>query len=328
VASGDPCRPTVVVVTWQGAHLLPACLTSLRAQTLAHDVLVVDNASTDGTAELLAAEFPEVRVVMNARNTGLAGGVDTALRSTSASVVALLNNDAVAEPDWLAALATHLTRHPEAGAVTSRMLLAGHEPARLNNTGVLLRPDGYGADRGLGDDATAWGEPDEVFGFSGGAALLRRDALEQVGGFPAPFFLYYEDTDTSWRLRLAGRTVRYEPAAVVHHEHAASSDPSSALFAYFNERNRLLTLVRCAPATFAFACWARFLVTTASLAVTRLGRRPLPDAQQFRIGLRLRALGGAVRLLPWALRSRPRAARATRRRVLAEWAGTSAAPRP
>jgi GT2 family glycosyltransferase len=316
------------VVTWQGAHLLGPCLLSLRAQTLDHDVLVVDNASTDGTAELLAKEFPEARVLVNPVNTGFAGGVDAALRATAAPLVALLNNDAVAEPHWLAALVTHLDRHPEAAAVTSRMLLAGREPAVLNNAGVLLRADGYGADRGLGEDPTAWAEPDEVFGFSGGAALLRREAIEQVGGFPAPFFLYYEDTDTSWRLRLAGRSVRYEPAAVVHHEHAASSDRSSASFAYFNERNRLLVLVRCAPASFALACWMRFLLTTASLGLKRLRRRALPDAHQFRVRLRLRALAGALRLLPWALRSRPRAAAATRARVLAESLGTSAAARP
>src|SRR3954451_23075031 len=170
-------RVTVVVVTWQGAHLLGPCLTSLREQTLPHDVLVVDNASTDGTAELLAARFPEVRVVHSDRNVGFAGGGALALRSLDAEWVALLNNDAVADPGWLQALAEDLAAHPEAAAVTSRLMLLGTDPPRVNNTGVVLRPDRYGADRGLGDDPAAWTSPDEVFGFSGGAALLRRDAV-------------------------------------------------------------------------------------------------------------------------------------------------------
>jgi hypothetical protein len=146
--------------------------------------------------------------------------------------------------------------------------------------------------------------PGEVFGFSGGAALLRTDAVRSVGGFPVPFFLYYEDTDTSWRLRAAGWTIRYAPHAVVNHRHSASTRQDSALFAFHNERNRLLMLVRCAPTSQALRCWVRFVVTTASLAVTRLARRPLGDAQQFRLGLRLRVLVSALRLLPWAARTR------------------------
>jgi GT2 family glycosyltransferase len=292
------------VVTWQGAHLLPACLNSLAAQTIDHDVVVVDNASTDGTAELLATRFPAVRVVTTATNTGFAGGVRAGLAAIETPLVALLNNDATAEPEWLAALVAHLDAHPEAAAVTSRMLLAGTNPPRLNNTGVVLLPDGYGADRGLGEDPDTYSTPEEVFGFSGGAALLRREAVLRVGAFPERFFLYYEDTDASWRLRLAGWTVRYEPVAVVHHEHAATSDRTSESFAFYNERNRLVMLARCAPGPFAAACWARFLLTTASLMVTRLRGREVPPAHQFILGLRLRVFSSAVRLLPWALRTR------------------------
>ena len=304
-------RPTVVVVTWQGAHLLEPCLESLRGQTLAHDVLVVDNASTDGTAELLAERFPEARVLTSAHNMGFAGGVALALDSIDADLVALLNNDAVAEPRWLETLVEHLEAHPRAAAVTSRLLLAGTEPPRVNNAGVVLLDDHYGADRGLGDDPRDWAAADEVFGFSGGAALLRRTAVQEVGGFPAPFFLYYEDTDTSWRLRQAGWTVRYEPRAVVHHRHAASSDLRSRSFAFYNERNRLLMLARCAPPATSVYWWLRFALTTCSLAVRRAWGRPLPPAHQFRTSVRLHALGSALRLLPWALRTR----RLSRRRA-------------
>jgi len=304
VPDAPPSRPTVVVVTWQGAHLLGPCLASLHRQTLAHDVLVVDNASTDGTVALLEREHPEVRVLRLPRNTGFAGGVQAGLDATDAEFVALLNNDAMADEGWLAALVAEAHEHPEAAAVTSRMLLAGRTPPVLNNTGVVLLATGYGADRGLGEGDTAYRQPGEVFGFSGGAALLRSAAVRDVGGFPVPFFLYYEDTDTSWRLRAAGWTIRYAPTAVVHHEHSASTDQASALFAFHNERNRLLMLARCAPSRDALRCWARFALTTASLARTRAlhPRRTVPH--HFRIGLRLRVAASALRLLPWALRTR------------------------
>jgi GT2 family glycosyltransferase len=290
-------------VTWEGAHLLPACLASLQRQTLDHDVLVVDNASTDGTPELLAREHPEVRVLRLDRNTGFAGGVQAALDATDAEFVALLNNDAVADEHWLAALVDEAQAHPEAAAVTSRMYLAGRTPPTLNNTGVVLLPTGYGADRDLGRADDVRTEAGEVFGFSGGAALLRTAAVRSAGGFPVPFFLYYEDTDTSWRLRAAGWTVRYAPGAVVHHEHSASADQRSALFAFHNERNRLLMLARCAPLRQALSCWGRFALTTASLTIQQLLRRR-PPGHHFRPGLRLHVAASALGLLPWALRTR------------------------
>jgi GT2 family glycosyltransferase len=295
-----------VVVTWNAADLVAACLDSLARQTLPHRVVVVDNASVDGTGDLLARRFPEVQVVRTTVNRGFAGGVEAGLAVVDTPFVALLNNDAVAEPDWLARLTAALEEHPEAAAVTSRLLLADVAPPTLNNTGVLLLDDGYGADRGLGAPAESYAEPDEVFGFSGGAALLRTDALRAVGGFPAPFFLYYEDTDTSWRLRQAGWTVRYEPSAVVHHRHSATADQTSAMFAYWNERNRLLMHLRCAPLGAALTVWFRFVLTTGSLGARRLSGAPRPAAHQQRVLLRLRVLAGALRLAPWALRSRSR----------------------
>lgn len=308
---------TVLVVTWRARDFLADCLTGLRAQTEQHRLLVVDNASDDGTAAVLAG-FGEATVLRTPRNLGFAGGVAAGLAEVTTPYAALLNDDAVPEPGWLAALRAAL---PGRAAVTSRMLLPD---GRVNNAGVVLRRDGYGADRGLGcPDGPPYDAGTEVFGFSGGAALLDVAAVRAVGGFPAPFFLYYEDTDVSWRLRLAGGAVGYAPGAVVRHAHSRSADQTSALFSFHNERNRLLVLARCAPAGFAVAQLARFAVTTGSLAAKRALRRPLPPAPHFRTGLRLRVLGSYARMLPWALRSRRAVRRAStvdRREVLARWA--------
>jgi GT2 family glycosyltransferase len=315
--TGGP-ETTVLVVTWRAAAFLGDCLTALRSQTVPYRLLVVDNASTDGTAGVLAG-FPEARVLRMPRNLGFAGGVAAGLAAVDTPRVALLNDDAVPAPTWLAALLAALPGH---AAVTSRMLLPS---GAVNNAGVVLRPDGYGADRGLGaPDGPPYDTAAEVFGFSGGAALLELAAVRAVGGFPARFFLYYEDTDVSWRLRLAGHAIGYAPAAAVRHAHAASADQRSALFSFHNERNRLLMLTRCAPARLVLAQLLRFLLTTGSLAAKRLLRRPVPDAPHFRPGLRLRVLASYGRLLPWALATRRAVGRVStvdRTAVPREWAG-------
>lgn len=315
---------TAVVITWQGAHLLGDCLRSLAAQTLPHDVLVVDNASTDGTRDLLAAQFPSVRVLTMDANAGFAGGLAAALPHVRAPYLALLNNDAAAEAHWLECSIEVLRERPDAAAVTAKMLL-WDTPGRLNNAGVVLVRGGYGADRGLDrPDSAPFDVPAEVFGFSGGAAVLRTDAVRAAGGVPGEFFLYYEDTDLSWRLRLARRTIWYEPTAVVVHRHAASTDRRSRMFAFHNERNRLLMLLRCAPAGFATWQVVRFGVTTASLALRRLARQRVPADPVFSLELRLRVLAAVTRMTPALLRQRAaigRDAVVPRSTITAEWVG-------
>ena len=209
------------------------------------------------------------------RNTGFAGGVAAALDVVRSDYVALLNNDAAADPRWLEVSAALLDSKLDTAAVTSRLVLwdADREGrAILNNAGVALVAGGYGTDRGFGQpDGPPFDQRQEVFGFSGGACLLRRSAVEAIGGIAPEFFMYYEDADLSWRMRLAGYTIRYEPAATVRHRHGASSDLRSESFAYFTERNRLLMLLRCAPFGFAIRQVGRFVVTTLSLAA------PAPD---------------------------------------------------
>lgn len=297
-----PPLVTVVVVTWQGRHLLGDCLASLARQSLAHDVLVVDNASTDGTGAWLRAAYPRVGLLTLATNTGFAGGVAAALPQITTPYLALLNNDAEAEPDWLATLLARI-EDPGCAAVTSRILL--REPAGLvNNAGVTLDRHGRGGDRGLREpDGPAYAAAAEVAAFCGGACLLRVDALRQVGGFPAEFFLYYEDVDVSWRLVRSGHRIAYEPNAIVHHRHSATADSSSPAFAVWNLRNHLLTLVRNAPAGLCAREVLRF--TAVTLADLRLLGRAGTVAQH-RPSCRVRAALGVLRGLPGALAERRR----------------------
>jgi GT2 family glycosyltransferase len=291
---------TVVVVTWNGAHLLDPCLISLRAQTVAHRVVVVDNASTDGTAELLASRYADVDVVRLPTNTGFAGGAQAGLEAVSTEYISFLNNDAQAEPGWLAALQDALDRCPDVVAATSQILLAVN--GRINNAGGALTRWGSGYDRGYGQRVSdGFAQSADVAAFCGAAAAIRTAAARQVGGFPADFFLYYEDTDLSWRLGRAGGRIRYVPAAVVHHLHSATSDQASEAFAFFNQRNQLLMLVRNAPWSTVGVAVGRYLAVTGVRAVSGRGRT---RSHQARLRHRLRVLGAVVAGLPEAVRVR------------------------
>lgn len=295
---------TVVVVTYRAAEFLAETLAGLAAQTCPHRLLIVDNASTDGTSDVIAAAAPEATVLRLDTNAGFAGGVAAALPLVRTRFVALLNDDAVPRPDWLAVLLAAAEQDPSAAAWTSLMVLHDR-PDIVNNLGAAVNEHWYGIDVSAGEPVDE--VPTrvlEVFGFCGGAALLRTAAVRAVGGFPAEFFLYYEDLDTSWRLRRAGWTIRSVPAAVALHRHAATSDRRSELFHFHNERNRLLTLIRCAPLPVAPAQLLRFALTTASLTVGRALRRPIPDAANFRLRLRLRVLAATLRMAPAQYRQR------------------------
>lgn len=299
-----------MVVTWRGAEHVGQCLDALATQR-SHHLLVIDNASDDGTAEVLAQHPAHPEVLRTPHNLGYAGAIAHALEHVRTPLVAWLNDDAAPGDGWLAALEDALNGDERAAAASSRL---STPDGAVRSVGVRLTGEGHGADTTGGD---------AVFGFCGGAALLRTRVLREVGGVPAAFFCYYEDTETSWRLRLAGHRVVTVPADV-RHLHGASSNHGSPLFHRWNERNRLLMLLRCAPAGVAVRELARFAAVTVLLPVRRVLRRPVPDAANFRCGLRLRVLGEVASRLPTTLRTRRSIARiavVSRRDVWHHWSG-------
>src|SRR5262245_33071561 len=154
LASISTAAVTVVVVSYNGAHLLPRCLDALQAQSevgRSVEIIVVDNASTDGTLTLLATRYPGVRVIAANTNTGFSGGVALALRHSTAPLAVLVNNDAVADPGFLAALLEPFTE-PTVGAVCAKVLLTDNRG--INSVGAEVTADGFGRDRG-------WLEPDD-----------------------------------------------------------------------------------------------------------------------------------------------------------------------
>lgn len=322
--SSEQILVTVLVVTYRGAEFIGECLRSLAAQNTPHQLLVIDNASTDGTQAILTRDFPLTQVIRLPRNTGFAGAVAAGLKRVRTPFVALLNDDATAATNWLAELLTIIQEQPRTAAVTSRMWLT-EPPDHLNNIGIAMTYGGYGYDIGLGQLAeVAFTRPTPVFGFSGGAALLRTDELRAVGGSPVDFFLYYEDVDISWRLRLAGWEIVSVPDAEVVHRHSATVGQTSPFFHRYNERNRLMTLLRCAPLPVFLSQVGRFVLTTASLTAKRLLKRQVPETANFSPRLRLSVLGEILWATPRLIRERHRIsdlAVCSRDSVAGQWLG-------
>jgi GT2 family glycosyltransferase len=236
---------SVIVPSLNGAHLLPACLDSLVQQSYAHvEVIVADGASTDATPELLALRYPSVRLLRLQRNLGFAGNVNAGLRAARGEVLCLLNNDARADADWVAACVETLALQSELGSVASKVLFA--DGLTINSAGDLVCRDGVPRQRGNGQaDAAEWDTPSSVFGAMGGAAAYRRTMLEDVGLLDERFFMYLEDVDLAFRAQLRGWGCRYEPAARVLHAGGASG--GGKLESFYNGRNLIRLLAKDLP---------------------------------------------------------------------------------
>jgi GT2 family glycosyltransferase len=192
----------------------------------------------------------------------------------------------------------------------------------INNVGSNLFAGGFGGDRGFQErDRGQYDRPAEVFAWCGGAVLLRREYLDSVGVFDDRFFLYYEDTDLSWRGRLQGWRYMYEPRSVVRHRHAQSSGVGSLVFRFHTERNRLLMLAKCAPARVAWRAALGEVKRNLQIHWKDLVKRPLTLQMPLRTvaGERRHVLLSFLKYLPGMIRDRWMMDRRVSRRSLMRW---------
>lgn len=241
-------RVAVVIVNHNGACYLPRCLRSVLAQSYPDvEVIVVDNASTDSSVRLVRDRFPQAVVIEATRNLGFAEGCNVGIRSTDAPLVATLNNDTWVEPDWLTNLVKVMQNEAGIGACASKMVFADR-PGIIDSAGVCVNLAGIAWDRlgGSPDNGDA-ARPIDVFAACAGAALYRREMLDDVGLFDPDFFIYLEDVDLSWRAQLRGWRTVYVPAARVYHVHSATSRESSPLKNFHLARNRIWMVAKNYP---------------------------------------------------------------------------------
>ena len=253
MTSDAPAAPrvAVVIVSYNAAEYLPRALDALRAQTVAPDrTILVDNASSDGTVELVRERFPRVEVIEAGANVGFAPANNIGVRAADdCDLVALLNPDAFPEPRWLEALLRAADEHPRHAFFGSRLMQAAR-PELIDTAGDAFHVGGLAVARFRGltvEDAPEALAPGETFSACAAAALYRRDAFLAVGGFDESFGSYMEDTDLAFRLRLAGERGRYAPDSVVLHVGSGVSGVESEYVLYHSFRNIIWNWVKNMP---------------------------------------------------------------------------------
>lgn len=254
---------SVVVVAYQSGRLLAGCLASLKAQTVPCEVILVDNASTDGAAEA-AAKDADV-FLRNGENLGFAAAVNQGAKAASGRWLALLNPDAAAEPDWLERMLAAAEANPRVRSFGCRQLMA-EDTTKLDGLGDVMAGAGFPFRGGYrqpdpGDVAAGW-----AFSACGGAMLVDRALFLEMGGFDERLFCYCEDVDFGYRLQLIGEPTLIVPDAVVRHVGgAASGGPRSDFAVWHGTRNRLWVFVKDTPPLLFWLTLPLHLAATAVL---------------------------------------------------------------
>lgn len=297
----EPGLVSAVIVNWNGAHLLPDCLRSLRAQTHRPlEVIVVDNGSSDGSLQLLEQE-PDLKLIRNTANLGFAAASNQGIAASGGEYVLLLNEDVVLEPDYVARLVAALQADPRRGSATGKLLReVGHgQPSVIDSAGHLMYRCLWAVNRGQGQpDGPDFDSAEEVFGVCAAAALYRRATLEDVALegeiLDETFFSYLEDVDLDWRAQLRGWKAWYEPSAVARHLRSGAGLRGSTRIQRHVLKNRLLLMVKNDGGG---GLWRR-LPAVAAFTAAKLGQLLLtrPSA--------LLGLVDFCRALPAALRKR------------------------
>jgi GT2 family glycosyltransferase len=269
-------RCSVVIPNWNGRHLLAACLDSLKAQTLiGFELIVVDNGSTDGSAEWLASERPEVRVIRLPENLGFSGGCNVGIRAARGELVALLNNDTEVDPRWLEALCQAMDRDPRIGAADSKVYFYDERNV-IWSAGCDYSIAGSVTHRGYleADDRGQYTQETDVFVAVACGIVYRRSALDKVGLFDEDFFSGYEDVDLSFRLHAAGYRVVNVPESIVYHRVSATARKDSDFYVFHGQKNVLYTFIKNMPAALLWKYLPLHVLYTAGSLVyfARIGR--------------------------------------------------------
>jgi GT2 family glycosyltransferase len=232
---------SVIVCSLNGEKVLPLCLGSLvgLAAEPTHEVIVVDNGSTDATAGVARRDFPRFRLLQTGRNLGFGGGNNVGMRAARGEFLVLLNDDTEVPPEWLARLAEGFARDPKIGAVGGKLLYPDRKT--IQHAGCVIHANGNTDHLGYGEaDEGQWDTPGEVAYVTGAALAMRRAALEEVGLLDPAFWpIYFEEVDLQRRMAAVGWRIWYEPAAWLVHYESQSQGLASPRFVYRYTRNRL-----------------------------------------------------------------------------------------
>ena len=244
-------KTSIVILNWNGSNMLKKFLPSVLACSANAEVVVADNASTDGSLDLLRSSFPEVRLIVLDRNYGFAEGYNKALEQVKAQYYVLLNSDVEAGEGWLQPLVAFLDKHADYCACQPK-LRAYHAPDSFEYAGAsggFLDRYGYPFCRGrlfstVEKDEGQYDTITDVLWATGACLVIRSDDYWRAGGLDARFFAHNEEIDLCWRLRLAGRRIACVPESTVWHVGGGTLPKSNPMKTYLNFRNNLTMLYK------------------------------------------------------------------------------------
>jgi len=214
-------KVSVVIPSWNGKGLLSDCLVSLDAQSFRDfEIIVVDDGSTDGTAESVRRRYPSVRMIVFPANRGFCHAVNAGIEAAQGDLILLLNNDMTLDARFL----EHLVYAADASssALFAPLILWRDEPSVIYAAGDLQRSNGRPESFGFRCPLDTFPLPDRIFGVTAGAGLYRREVFERIGLFDPVFNIYFSDSDISFRARLSGFSAELVNAAIAYHVGSAS----------------------------------------------------------------------------------------------------------
>jgi GT2 family glycosyltransferase len=289
---------SVIIPNYNGAAYIETCVHSLLRQTFRNfEIIIVDNASSDGSAARATALAPSAKLLRSATNLGFAAAVNSGVAAARGEWVALLNNDTEVSASWLAECVAGIERHADAAFLASR-ILDFRERDRVYSAGDCFLRAGIGYRRGQElEDRDEFHVECEVFAPCGCSALYRKSVLQAVGGFDESFFAYLEDVELGLRLRAAGHKGYFVPGAEVFHVGGGTSGGEfSPLAVRLRTRNALLLILKALPGRILLCC-APMILTSQLFWVARVIARK-------RLLSYLLGLAGVLPLAPQALRHR------------------------
>ena len=264
-------RCSIVIVTFNGWPHVRRCLEAIEPELSdGVDVTAIDNGSTDGVPDRIRASFPWVQLIESSSNLGFAAGCNLGIRNTSGEFVMLLNSDVVVQPGFVNELLAPFSEAPRLGASAAAMVFQ-RNPSIVASAGIEIFRNGLALDHCLGAQRAQLVDRQPVFGASGGAAAFRRTALDDVGLFPEAYFMYLEDVDLGWRLRLRGWNTILAANAIAEHASSASSGEGSPFKRRLLARNRIWLIARCYPSWLLARTWWRIALYDALV----IGSSPL-----------------------------------------------------
>lgn len=262
----------VVIPNWNGADMIAESLLSLQKQSLKASIIVVDNGSVDESVSIIETRFPDVQLIKLPQNTGFAGGVNTGIRAAleqGAEAVALFNNDAAADQDWLKQLVDTMDSDQKIGIVSCKQLRT--DKKHIDSTGDFYSVWGMPFPRGRNQaDTGQFDQTEALFSAPAGATLYRAELFKDIGLFDEEFFAYYEDVDMSFRAQLAGWKIMYQPRAEVYHAVSATGSKLGSFTRYHATKNFYLLYAKNMPGSLYWKYLPHFTLQALRLCASSL----------------------------------------------------------